>query len=172
MVALNRNGFRLRKEDRSNEEILIRAVRGSRFFYLLHQYIPFSSWFKELQRYGCEARFWKVKDEIRAEVYIVPYMEIVDREEIFILTQDYIERHVDERFSDELWDMVFDNLTLQWQPTRQFDTIQKPELAARDGAVEYSHSCPPRYNPKYCPYCKHCLPKQDRKYCDRHGIYL
>ena len=103
---------------------------------------------------------------------ILPYMELQNREEAFILTQDYFERRVDDMLSDELWDMVFDDLGLQWKSTRWYGTTLEPELTPRDEASEYSDSCPPRYNARYCPYCNYCLPKQDRKYCTRHEIFL
>jgi hypothetical protein len=171
-LSLERNGFRLFEEDRPGDEIVIRAAWGSRFFFLLHQYIPFTSWIKELQRCGCEARFWRDGDEIRAQVFIVPYTELLNREEVFILTQDYFERRTDEGQSDELWDKVFNSLTLEWESIRLFDSVREPEPNIQDETRDYSDSCPPRYNAKYCPYCRHCLPKKDRRYCDRHGIYL
>jgi hypothetical protein len=171
-TALYRNGFQLIEESRLGEEIVIRALRGSRFYALLHFFVPFASWIKELQRSGCEARFWTVGDKVMALVYVVPYMELQNRKEMFQFTQDSFEWHVDESLCEELWGRIFDNLSLKWKLDRFYGATLEPELTPRDEAREYSDSCPPRYNAKYCPYCRYCLPKQDRKYCTRHDIFL
>jgi len=170
--ALSRNGFRLIEESRVGDQILIRAVYGSRFFFLLHKFLPFASIMKIFQRCGCEARFWKSDDGILAEVYVIPYMEVLDREEIFILTQNWLERRVDERLSNEMWDKIFDDLRLDWQSTRHYDRVPESIPTAKGAARRYSDSCPPRYNARYCPYCEYCAAREGGRYCTKHGVFL
>ena len=90
------HGFKLKKENKTSESAYFEAIYGSRIVAILMSFIPYIG--RNLpsgKRFGLKATITKGNPVILS-MNIVPYMEIFNTSEVFILTQT-----VDEKASDE-----------------------------------------------------------------------
>lgn len=90
------HGFKLKKENETNNSTYFEAIYGSRIVAILMRFIPYIGRNLPLgKRFGLKAAITK-GSTITLSLNIVPYMEIFNTSEVFILTQT-----VDEKVTDE-----------------------------------------------------------------------
>jgi hypothetical protein len=93
---LTAHGFKLKKENETSESVYFEAIYGSRIVAILMSFIPYIGRNLPLgKRFGLKATIAD-GNPIKLTMNIVPYMEIFNTSEVFILTQT-----VDEKASDE-----------------------------------------------------------------------
>ena len=93
---LSIHGFKVKKENETTESAYFEAIYGSRLVAVLMSFIPYIGRNLPLgKRFGLKATITD-GSPINLSMSIVPYMEIFDTSEVFILTQT-----VDEKASDE-----------------------------------------------------------------------
>jgi hypothetical protein len=90
------HGFKLKKENETNDSVYFEAIYGSRIVAVLMSFIPYIGRNLPLgKRFGLKATITN-GSSISLSLNIVPYMEIFNTSEVFILTQT-----IDEKASDE-----------------------------------------------------------------------
>jgi len=93
---LSYHGFKIKNKTESEELVTYEAIYGSRIIAILMGFIPYIGKHLPLgKRFGLKASITN-GDTISLRFDIVPYMEIFNTSEVFILTQS-----VDEKASDE-----------------------------------------------------------------------
>ena len=99
--ALVDSGFEIRKRDAWGPAgWRHKAVWGSKAkAVLVKGFVPFGSLMKSGKRLGAEAELYQYGNDVVLRVVVVPYMELFDSAEVFLLTQGVFEKITDDDFS-------------------------------------------------------------------------
>ena len=77
-----------------------KAIWGSKAkAYLVNRMVPFGSLTKSGKRLGAEAEMYQYGNDVVLRVVIVPYMELWDSPEVFLLSQGVFEKITDDSFA-------------------------------------------------------------------------
>ncbi len=106
--ALADSGFEVRKRDPWGAAgWRDKAIWGSKAkAYLVNRMVPFGSLTKSGKRLGAEAEMYQYGTDVVLRVVIVPYMELWDSPEVFLLSQGVFEKITDDSFSRKKLDEV------------------------------------------------------------------
>ncbi len=106
--ALADSGFEVRKRDPWGAAgYHHKAVLGSKAkAYLVKQVVPFGSLMRSGKRLGAEAQVYQYGADVVLRVAVVPYMELFDTPEVFLLSQGVFEKITDDSYSREKLDEV------------------------------------------------------------------
>jgi hypothetical protein len=99
--ALEAAGFTIHQRGRSGDKGNLRAVWGSKTKAFLMGFVPFGRYLKAGKRLGAEVEITKGEGGAKVRILVVPYMELFDRPEIFLVSQDFLEKLTDDSFSRE-----------------------------------------------------------------------
>ena len=110
--ALQDSGFEVRRRDPLGPAgWRSKAVLGSKAAaFLVSSYVPFGSLMKAGKRLGAEAEIYQYGNDVVLRIAVVPYMELFDSPEIFLLTQGVFEKITDDRYSREKLNEVLGRL--------------------------------------------------------------
>jgi len=99
--ALVDSGFEVRKRDPWGQAgYHHKAILGSKAkAYLVNRMVPFGSLMKSGKRLGAEAQIYQYGADVVLRVAIVPYMELFDTAEVFLLSQGVFEKITDDSYS-------------------------------------------------------------------------
>jgi len=86
--------------------INLHSIRDMVFSEFTHNMLSFREMDCESQRVGVEIYLWPMKKETLLEIFILPYMERLNRPEIFGLTQSKDEEFTDWYLSVRIWDVM------------------------------------------------------------------
>jgi hypothetical protein len=88
-----------------------KAIWGSKATAVLVKgFVPFGSLMKSGKRLGAEAEIHQAGNDVVLRVAVVPYMELFDSPEMFLLSQGLLEKITDDSFSREKLDEVVDRM--------------------------------------------------------------
>lgn len=107
--ALVDSGFQVRQRDPwGSAGYRCKAIWGSKATAVLVKgFVPFGSLMKSGKRLGAEAEVYQYGNDVVLRVAVVPYMELFDSPEVFLLSQGIFEKMTDDRFSrDKLNEVV------------------------------------------------------------------
>ena len=101
--ALVDPGFEVRQRDPwGSSGYRCKAIWGSKAkAVLVKGFVPFGSLMKSGKRLGAEAEVYQYGADVVLRVAIVPYMEVFDSPEVFLLSQGIFEKITDDSFSRE-----------------------------------------------------------------------
>jgi len=100
--ALVDSGFEIRQRQWTGQYFHHKAVIGSKAkAYLVRRIVPFGELTKAGNRLGAEAQIYAWGDQAVLRLAIVPYMELFDRAEVFLLSQGIFEKIKDDAWSGE-----------------------------------------------------------------------
>lgn len=99
--ALEAAGFTRVERQHIPDGISLRAVWGSKLKAFLLSLVPFGKYLRAGKRLGAEVEVVKRGRDALLRLLVVPYMELFDRPEIFLITQDIVEKLTDDSFSRE-----------------------------------------------------------------------
>ncbi|TLZ69955.1 MAG: hypothetical protein E6K10_09245 [Methanobacteriota archaeon] len=99
--ALVDSGFEIRRRDPWGPAgFRCKAIWGSKATaVLVKSFVPFGSLMKSGKRLGAEAEIYQNGADVVFRVAVVPYMELFDSPEIFLLSQGVFEKITDDGFS-------------------------------------------------------------------------
>jgi len=166
---LTLNKFKVKQKKKTKQgDLFVKAVWGSRFkAHFMRSLIPFADFFKGAQRAGCEAYLREVPNGLTLRMAVVPYTELFDRREVFLLSQGIIERFTDNRLTNELWQNILNGLAssgVQLLPPSAMQQAPAPSPAppVSPAPTAGTITCPNcgASNPadaKFCASCGHKL---------------
>ena len=143
-------GWQVKEKTRRDDELVIKAVTRSKFeAWAWHHFVPFGKWKRRGQRVGIEVHLQPCAWGVLLGMAAVPYMELFDAKEIFLISQGLIERFVDNEYSEEIWEQLISNIKQRYKLT--------PPAAARFLPNAYL-KCPKCgwLNPSTTNHCKNC----------------
>lgn len=74
-----------------------KSIWGSRSqAYVYSAFVPFGSLMKKGNRYGAEFEVYQTGPNVILKLLLVPYMILFDRKDIFLLSQGFFEKMVDD----------------------------------------------------------------------------
>ncbi len=101
--ALVDSGFEVRERNPwGSADFRHKAILGSKAkAVLVKSFVPFGSLMKSGKRLGAEAEIYQYGPDVVLRVAVVPYMELFDSAEVFLLSQGVFEKITDDGFSRE-----------------------------------------------------------------------
>ena len=103
--SIEKNGFKIRKNDKLNETMHIEALFGSRLKAFIVGLIPFGKHFSSGKRLLLKASLEKKTATLK--INMTPYMEIFGSEEVGGVTQSFDEKATDEYFAAKKIHTIF-----------------------------------------------------------------
>ncbi len=97
--ALERAGFTVRDTSSTDTQGYLKAIWGGKLKSYLVGHLPFGKLFKSGKRLGAEVEAAWRGSGTAVRVLVVPYMELFDRPETFLLSQGILEKLTDDGFS-------------------------------------------------------------------------
>ncbi len=106
--ALTEAGFAIKSRDPWGPAgFRHKAIWGSKAkAYLVNRMIPFGELTKSGKRLGAEAELYQYGADVVLRVVVVPYMELWNSPEVFLLSQGVFEKITDDSFSRKKLDEV------------------------------------------------------------------
>ncbi|MEQ9715810.1 MAG: zinc ribbon domain-containing protein [Candidatus Asgardarchaeia archaeon] len=167
--VLTLNKFKVKQKKKTKQGgLFVKAIWGSRFkSHLMRSLIPFADFFKGAQRAGCEAYLREVPNGLTLRMAVVPYTELFDQREVFLLSQGIIEKFTDNRLTNELWQNILNGLLSSGVQLLPLSAMQQAPASpqappAPTAPVAGTITCPicGASNPadaKFCASCGHKL---------------
>ena len=111
-------GCQVKEKTRRGDELVIKAVTRSKLeAWVWHHFVPFGKWMRRGQRVGIEVHLQPCAWGVLLGMAAVPYMELFDAKEIFLISQGLIERFVDNEYSEEIWEQLMSNIKQRYKLT-------------------------------------------------------
>jgi hypothetical protein len=108
-------GFKIVKEKTKDDKIMLKAVNMTKTLGLLFDRATFSGQEEDLQRIGIELDLAPADNGIELNLSVLPYMALMDRPEIPVLTQQlFIERETDRRASKKVFEKIIEKVQAKY----------------------------------------------------------
>ncbi len=108
--ALEAADFRILESKSEDGKGFLKAVWGKKLKSYLVGNLPFGKLFKSGKRLGAEVEAIHQGTGVSARLLVVPYMELFDRPEVFLISQGILEKLTDDSLSRKKLDVVMANL--------------------------------------------------------------
>lgn len=108
-------GFKIVQEKTKDDKIMVKAVNMTKTLGLLFDRATFSGLEEDLQRIGIELDLAPADKGIELNLSVLPYMALMDRPEIPVLTQQlFIERETDRRACKKVFDKIIEKVQAKY----------------------------------------------------------
>ncbi len=110
--ALVDSGFEVRQRDAWGPAgWRCKAIWGSKAkAVLVKRIVPLGSLLKSGKRLGAEAEIYQYGGDVVVRIAVVPYMELFDSPEVFLLSQGVFEKITDDSFSNQKFGEVVNRM--------------------------------------------------------------
>ncbi len=138
--ALEASGFRVKDIRGDHQTGRLRAVWGGKLKAYLVGHLPFGKMVRSGKRLGAEVEARAQPGGVWLGLAVVPYMELLDRPEVFLLSQGIMEKLTDDSFSRD----KFNEVTSRMGSAGMFTAA--PSVApAYPSAAAHPYATPPAY---------------------------
>jgi len=108
--ALVDSGFAVKEVAPQGSLIRHKAIWGSKGKAFLVGQIPFGKLLKAGKRLGAETEISQYGRDVLFRILVVPYMELFDKHEVFLISQGIFEKITDDEFSREKLNEILSRL--------------------------------------------------------------
>ncbi len=117
--ALEASGFKVKADRADARTGRLKAIWGSRLKAILVGHLPFGKLVKSGRRLGAEVEAYDQGNVVALRFAVVPYMELFNRPEVFLLSQGLMEKLTDDAFSRDKLNEVLSRMGsfASWSPT-------------------------------------------------------
>lgn len=118
-------GFKIVHEKTKDDKTMVKAVNMTKALGLLFDRATFSGLEEDLQRIGIELDLAPVNKGIELNLSVLPYMALMDRPEIPVLTQQpFIERETDRRACKKVFDKIIEKVRAKYiEQTLEYEDL-------------------------------------------------
>jgi hypothetical protein len=110
-LALTENHFQIKGRYWNGRGYYHKSIHGSSgTAFVVRGFVPFGSLMEEGNRYGAEAEIYQYGSDVIFRLFILPYMVLWDRPDIFLLSQGIIEKIVDDEVCREKLVFIYNRL--------------------------------------------------------------
>lgn len=142
--------WQIKEQIRRGDEFVIKAATRSKLeAWVWHKFVPFGKWMRRGQRVGIEVHLQSCAGGVLVGMAVVPYIELFDTKEIFLISQGLIERFVDNRYSEEVWEQLMSKIKQRYKLTSPAAARFLPNAYLKCLKCNW-------LNPSTADHCKNC----------------
>lgn len=150
-------GWQIKEQIPKGDELVIKGVTRSKLeAWMWHHFVPFGKWMKRGQRVGIEAHLKPCAYGVLLGIAVVPYIELFDAKEIFLITQGLVERCVDNKYSEETWEELISVIRQRYKLTSAENAGFIPNAYLKCSKCGW-------LNPLTANHCKNCRTKLNNR---------